>query len=124
MGANPVSGQQAVTDWLTAHPASGSAQHVVACTIADIWATAVANALSSQGRDKNAAIIGQGASADGVKAVASGGPIVASLWFDSGRYGNYLVPMALDILAGKPVPMQVHQRLLVVTPQNASKFYR
>lgn len=124
MGASVTSGQQAVTDWLTAHPASGSSKYVVSCTIADIWSIAVANAITSAGRDANAAIIGQGASLDGIKAIRSGGPIVASTWFDAGRYGDYILPLALDILANKPVPLQVHQKLLVVDKTNAAKFYR
>jgi ABC-type sugar transport system substrate-binding protein len=80
--------------------------------------------LSTAGRDRNAAIIGQGASADGVKAVQSGGPIKASVWFDAGRYGDYVVPLAVDIAMGKPVPLAVHQKLLVVDSRNAGKFYR
>jgi ribose transport system substrate-binding protein len=124
MGSSTVTGQQATTDWLTAHPASGQGKHIVSCTIADIWSAAVANALAAGGRDSDAAIIGQGASADGVKAIETGGPIKASLWFDAGRYGDYIVPLALDVLAGKPVPLQVHQNLLVVDSRNAAKFYR
>jgi ribose transport system substrate-binding protein len=124
MGSSTVTGQQATTDWLTAHPAGGQTQHIVSCTIADIWSVAVANALAAQGRDKDAAIIGQGASADGVKAIKEGGPIKASLWFDAGRYGDYIVPLALDVMAGKPVPLQVHQNLLVVDSRNAAKFYK
>lgn len=124
MGSSPATGQQAVTDWLTAHPASGSARYVVSCTIADIWSVAVANALATAGRDKNAAVIGQGASADGVKAIKSGGPIKASVWFDAGRYGDYLASLAVDIAQGKPVPIAVHQKLLVVDSRNAAKFYR
>jgi ABC-type sugar transport system substrate-binding protein len=124
MGASVTTGQQAVTDWLTAHPASGHSKYLVSCTIADIWSIAVANAITSAGRDGNAAVIGQGASLDGIKAIRSGGPIVASTWFDAGRYGNYIVPLALDILANKPVPLQIHQKLLVVDKTNAAKFYR
>ncbi len=124
MGASVTTGQQAVTDWLTAHPASGAAKYVVSCTIADIWSIAVANGLNTAGRSSNAAIIGQGASLDGVKAIRSGGPIVASMWFDAGRYGDYVVALALDVIAGRPVPLQVHQKLLVVDKNNADKFYR
>src|SRR5215212_804726 len=119
MGASVTTGQQAMTDWLTAHPASASStKYVVACTIADIWSIAVANALNTAGRATNAAIIGQGASLDGVKAIRSGGPIVASTWFDAGRYGDYVVPLMLDVLAGKPVPLAVHQKLLIVDKNN------
>jgi ABC-type sugar transport system substrate-binding protein len=124
MGASVTTGQQAVTDWLTAHPASGPGKYLVSCTIADIWSIAVANAITSAGRDGNAAVVGQGASLDGIKAIRSGGPIVASTWFDAGRYGRYIVPLALDILANKPVPLAVHQKLLVVDKTNAAKFYR
>lgn len=124
MGSSLTTGQQAVTDWLTAHPAGGNATYLVSCTIADIWSIAVANAITAAGRASNAAIIGQGASLDGVKAIRSGGPIVASTWFDAGRYGDYVVPLALDILKGKPVPMEVHQKLLVVDSRNAAKFYK
>jgi ABC-type sugar transport system substrate-binding protein len=124
MGASVTTGQQAVTDWLTAHPASGSARYIVSCTIADIWSIAVANALGTAGRAGNAAVIGQGASADGVKAIQAGGPIKASVWFDAGRYGDYIVPLAVDIASGKPVPLTVHQKLLIVDSRNAAKFYR
>lgn len=124
MGATTATGQAAVTDWLTAHPVGSGTKYLVSCTIADIWSLAVANALTSSGRAANSAVIGQGASLDGVKAIRSGdSPIVASVWFDASHYGSYLVPLALDVLAGKPVPAQVHQRLLVVDKSNADKFY-
>jgi ribose transport system substrate-binding protein len=123
LGSTTATGQAAVTDWLTAHPAGAGTKYLVFCTIADIWSIAVANAITSSGRAANAAIIGQGASLDGVKAIRSGGPIVASVWFDASHYGSYLVPLALDILAGKPVPAQVHQKLFVVDEKNADKFY-
>lgn len=124
MGSSITTGQQAMTDWLTAHPAGGSATYLVSCTIADIWSIAVANAITSSGRAGNAAIIGQGASLDGVKAIRAGGPIVASTWFDAGRYGDYIVPMAVDILKGQAVPLEVHQKLLIVDKGNANKFYK
>jgi ribose transport system substrate-binding protein len=124
LGATTATGQAAVTDWLTAHPAGSGTKYLVSCTIADIWSLAVANALTSSGRAANSAVIGQGASLDGVKAIRSGdSPIVASVWFDAGHYGSYLVPLALDVLAGKPVPAQVHQKLFVVDKTNADKFY-
>jgi ribose transport system substrate-binding protein len=123
MGSSVTTGQQAMTDWLTAHPSGGSATYLVSCTIADIWSIAVANAITSAGRAGNAAIIGQGASLDGVKAIRNGGPIVASTWFDAGRYGDYVVPLAIDILKGQAVPLEVHQKLLVVDKANANKFY-
>ena len=104
--------------------AGGSATYLVSCTIADIWSIAVANAITSSGRAGNAAIIGQGASLDGVKAIRAGGPIVASTWFDAGRYGDYIVPMAVDILKGQAVPLEVHQKLLIVDKGNANKFYK
>jgi ABC-type sugar transport system substrate-binding protein len=124
MGASVTTGQQAMTDWLTAHPSGGSATYLVSCTIADIWSIAVSNAITSSGRAGNAAIIGQGASLDGVKAIRAGGPIVASTWFDAGRYGDYIVPMAIDILKGQAVPLEVHQKLLIVDKSNANKFYK
>jgi ribose transport system substrate-binding protein len=124
MGSSIATGQQAVSDWLTAHPASGASTYLVSCTIADIWSIAVGNAVTAAGRSASSAIIGQGASLDGVKAIRNGGPIVASTWFDAGRYGNYIVPLALQILQGKPVPLEVHQKLLVVDAANAAKFYR
>lgn len=125
MGTSIATGQAAMTDWLTAHPATGSATYVVSCTIADIWSIAVANAVQSAGRGATAAIVGQGASLDGVKAIRSGnGPIVGSIYYDAGRYGDYLVPLALDILAGKAVPLYTHQKMLVVNAGNAKKFYK
>ena len=93
---------------------SGSVDRTVAAT----------NAITSSGRAGNAAIVGQGASLDGVKAIRSGGPIVASTWFDAGRYGDYIVPMAVDILKGRAVPLEVHQKLLIVDKSNAGKFYK
>ncbi len=123
-GTSAVTAQQALTDWLTAHPARGASKYIVSCTIADLWSISMANALASAGRSESAAIVGQGASLDGVKAIRAGGPIVGSVWFGAGQYGDYLVPMALDILAGKALPLKVHQKLLMVDSRNANKFYK
>ncbi len=124
MGASPVTGQQVFTDWLTAHPAIGQGKHVVSCVVSDAWALGVINSLNAANRGGDAVVVSHGASADGVKAIKGGTPLKASTFFDVGRYGNWVIPLALDVLAGKPVPIKMHQRLLMVTEANAHKFYR
>lgn len=121
-GPDAVTSLAAMRDWLTAHPASGPSTYIVSCTLADLFSNSLGNALKAAGRDSNAAIIGQGASRDGLEAILAGGPVVASVVYRPDLYGNFTIAMALDLLEGKPIPITVHQKLSVATKNNARDY--
>ena len=39
------------------------------------------------------------------------------------RYGEFLIPMALDILEGEPIPAEVHMAHIVVDRDNFREYY-
>jgi ribose transport system substrate-binding protein len=95
------------TDWLTAHP---QAKHVLATTIDDERATGQAKALVASHRDGVA--VGPGCDTVGIAAVkqapASKNRYLGCTAFFPEKYPNFVMSIALDVLAGKPVPQEVH----------------
>ena len=87
---------------LAAHP--GDRRIVVLCTNDDS-ALGAADALRAAGRDGDAVVVGQGGAMDGRDAIADpASPIVATVTYHPERYGDQVIPYALDILEGRPVP--------------------
>jgi ribose transport system substrate-binding protein len=110
------------TDWLTAHP---QAKHVLATTIDDERATGQAKALIAARRDGVA--VGQGCDTVGIGAVKSA-PVSENKYlgcvaFFPDRYPNYLIPIALDVLMGKPVPQEIHIAHTFLTNATIRKYY-
>jgi ribose transport system substrate-binding protein len=92
----------AVADVLAAGP--DDRRIVVLCTN-DECALGAADALRAAGRAGDAVVVGQGGDADGRDALRDPeSPIVATVAFHPERYGERLIPYALDILEGRPVP--------------------
>ncbi len=114
----------ATTDWLTAHP---DAKYIVATTINDDRAVGIANAMVQAGRGDptvDGIVIGKNADESGLAAIRRGGtPFVGSVAFFPDRYGEFLIPLALDILEGKPVPSIVRVPHEVITAENIDKWY-
>lgn len=97
-------GQSKMSDWLTANPTD---RRVLACTEADTAAFGIANAAGSQGR-----IVGVG----GVGGSKNpGGKFVGTVDFGFKNYGSFLVPLAQDLAAGRPVPTVIAPTLKFVT---------
>jgi ribose transport system substrate-binding protein len=114
----------ATTDWLTAHP---DAKYIVATTINDDRGVGIANAMAQAGRGDptvDGIVIGKNADESGLAAIRRGGtPFVGSVAFFPDRYGEFLIPLALDILEGKPVPSIVRVPHQVITAENIDKWY-
>ncbi|MCV7225142.1 substrate-binding domain-containing protein [Mycolicibacterium komossense] len=103
---NSLTLQSAFTDVLTAHP---DAQNILVCTIADAWALADANALKQAGRHTNAAVTGvNGGSAVLNEIKAGNTALVGTVDLGAAQWGDYWVPLAADIAAGKPVPAEIY----------------
>lgn len=98
-------GQTKTTDWLTANPTK---KQVLVCTNADTAAFGVANAAKSANRGDQLAVAGVGGS------TSPGGSFVGTVDFGFKNYGDFLVPLALDLLEGKPVPATVSPALTFV----------
>jgi ribose transport system substrate-binding protein len=111
------------TDWLTAHP---QAKHVLATTIDDERATGQAKALIASHRDGVA--VGPGCDTVGIAAVKSGDVskndyLGCTAYFPE-KYASYAMSVALDVLAGKAVPQEVHLRHKFLTHANIGQYYK
>lgn len=98
--------QNAFTDVLTANP---TAENILVCTIADAWALADANALKQAGRHQNAAVTGVNGGSAVLEEIAAGDTaLVGTVDLGADKWGEYWIPLAADIAAGKPVPAEVY----------------
>ena len=95
------------TDWLTAHP---EAKHILSGTIDDERANGMAKAFVATKRD--GMVVGQGCDSVGIAVVkmapASENRYLGSVAYYPEKYGDYLVSIALDVMAGKAVPQEIH----------------
>jgi ribose transport system substrate-binding protein len=110
------------TDWLTGHP---QAKHILSTSIDDERATGIAKALVATRRDGYA--VGQGCDTVGIDAVKSAPPAtnryLGCVAFFPDKYPNYLIPIALDVLAGKPVPQEIHIEHKFLTHDTIRRYY-
>jgi len=95
------------TDWLTAHP---EAKHILSGTIDDERANGMAKAFAATKRDGMA--VGQGCDSVGIAVVkmapASENRFLGCAAYFPEKYGDYLISIALDVMAGKAVPQEIH----------------
>lgn len=68
--------------------------------------------------------IGVGNGADEAEALVTDPKLVAATGSFPGSYGNYLIPIALSSLAGKPIPEATFVTHQMVTKANICKFYK
>ncbi len=120
-GSNEVQqAAEAVSTNLQAHPA---AKHVIVGMLGDSNAVAALNYAKSAGRDALAS--GIGGDDVGIHALKIGDPagfVGTSLFFPE-HYGDDLIPLALDILAGKQVPQLVYIKHDFLDASNVAKYY-
>jgi len=79
-------------------------------------------AVRAAGRVDQAIAVGNGA--DEAEALATDPKLVAATGSFPASYGNYLIPIALSALAGKPVPEATFVTHQMVTKANICKFYK
>lgn len=121
----PVAGAiAATTDWLTAHP---DAKYIIATSINDDRAYGIAQAMKQAGRGDAAVdgiVVGKNAEKAALDAVRAGDtPLVGTVSFFGNKYGDDVIPLALDILAGKPVPTIVSVAHEVISKANIDAHY-
>jgi ribose transport system substrate-binding protein len=113
------SAQVRLTDWLTSHP---NFKHILINTIDDERTQGEINALKQAGRLNDAITIASGADQLGQKQIKSGQES-ASVAFFPERYGEWLVPLMEDVMAGNPVPSFTGSKLITITKENIHKYY-
>lgn len=94
---------------------------IMVTAINDQAATGMMRAVKQAGREANLVVVGMGA--DELKTLADEPAFVASVGYFPERYGNYLIPLALMQLAGRPVPATVLVNHVMVTKDNICDFY-
>ncbi len=116
---DPQRSQVALTDWFTSHP---DFEHVMLNTIDDERMQGMINAVEKTGNTDKAITIANGADELGINQIRSGKQM-ASIAFFPERYGEWLIPLMEDILAGNPVPSFTGSGLVAITPDNIDEYY-
>jgi len=89
--------------------------------INDQVALGILRAVKQAGRDADLVAVGNGA--DETKALTEEPDLVAATGYFPERYGNFLIPMALETLAGKTLPPAVLQTHYMISKSNVCKYY-
>jgi ribose transport system substrate-binding protein len=114
------SAQVRLTDWLTAHP---TFKHLLINTIDDERTQGEINALKQAGRLGDALTIASGVDQLGQQQIRAGQEN-ASVAFFPEKYGEWLIPILQDVMAGNPVPSFTGSKLIVITKANINKYYK
>lgn len=114
--------KQTTTDFLTAHP---DLKHIVFVTHNDESGAGVFAGIEVSGREADSMLGSTGGDTpfhDHIR--AGGGDVwVASSAFAPEKYGAQVIPMAIDILEGKDVPMMVYLEHFVLNKDNLYEYY-
>lgn len=89
--------------------------------INDQSVTGMLRAVQQAGRQGDLIAVGNGA--DELETLAKEEALVASVAYFPERYGNYLLPLGLAALAGRPLPPAVLVEHLMVTRANLCQYY-
>jgi len=113
---------QLVRDFLTANP---DLRHIVFSTHNDEVGLGVFSGIEAAGRQEHALVVSTGGDTPYHEAVRRGaGDVwVASTAFAPETYGAQVIPMAIAILEGQDVPMEVYLEHFVITPFNLEELY-
>jgi ribose transport system substrate-binding protein len=114
------SAQVRLTDWLTAHP---TFKHLLINTIDDERTQGEINALKQANRLGDALTIASGVDQLGQQQIRSGLQ-GASVAFFPEKYGEWLIPIIQDVMAGNPVPSFTGSKLIVITKANINQYYK
>jgi ribose transport system substrate-binding protein len=114
------SAQVRLRDWLTAHP---TFKHLLINTIDDERTQGEINALKQAGRLDDALTIANGVDQLGQQQIRAGEES-ASVAFFPEKYGEWLIPLLQDVMAGNPVPSFTGSDLIVITKANIDRYYK
>jgi ribose transport system substrate-binding protein len=82
----------------------------------------ITNAIRRANRKADALTIATGADGLGIKQIKAGTQMASVAYFPE-RYGEWLIPLLEDVLAGNPVPTFTGSGLVIVDKQNVKKYY-
>lgn len=120
-GANVDAAHTAVATALTAHPA---AKNILIGMLGDSNAIAAANAAQEAGRADQVLTAGQGGDDVAIKALkAPETSFIGTTDYKPTKYGDDLIPLACDYLAGKQIPAQVFVAHQFLNRANISQVY-
>lgn len=113
--------KRVVSDVLNTMP---NARHILVVTINDGTALGVIAAFEMAGRKKDAAVFSQGADESARKEIRKPGSILygAVAYFPE-RYGDYIIPLARDILEGRPHKKENFVKHVLITRANIDEYY-
>ena len=94
---------------------------IMAQGINDQVALGIIQAAKQAGRTDDLVVTGNGG--DETKALVTEPTLVASTGYFPERYGNFLIPMALETLAGKTLPPAVLMTHYMLTKSNVCQYY-
>jgi ribose transport system substrate-binding protein len=117
---DPQSGFKKVRDWYTGHP---QYRYVAFSAIDSIRGTEMARAIKAQGGPRENAILSAGADDESSRRLVRNGDQDMSVAFFGERYGEWIVPMIEDIMAGNPVPSFVGTELVPLTKDSIDEYY-
>jgi ribose transport system substrate-binding protein len=106
------------------HLRESKARHVLVGAANDSSALGAARAFQEAGRASHCAIVGQNAEPDARAELREPRtPLIGSVAYFPEKYGDAVIRLALDRLAGRAVPPAVFVRHLLITPENVDHFY-
>lgn len=119
-GANVDQAGEAIASALSAHP---DAERILIGMLGDSNAIAAANAANAAGRDVG--VGGIGADDVAITALHTGEPanFVGTATFFPEHYGDDLIPLGCDLLAGKQIPAQAYINHTFLNKDNLNEFY-
>jgi ribose transport system substrate-binding protein len=99
-------------------------RRTLVATVNDICAMAALRAFAEAGASQQCAVIGQNALREArAELRRPGSRLVGSVAYFPERYGEELIPLALNILQQKPVPSAIFVKHQLLTPRNVDLIY-
>jgi ribose transport system substrate-binding protein len=119
---DPAGAEGAMRAWLNAHP---NAHHILASALTnDAEALAFLAAAQAVGREQDIVIVGGGGDQTAIAELKKpDNAFKGSVAFFPDRYGEFLVPITKNMLAGIPVDPDNFNEHLVLTRENINKWY-
>lgn len=114
------SGKKRVTDWFTSHP---DFKHVAFTAVDSPRMQPMIQAVRAEDIAKEDTILVDAAHDPSSAASVRKGEQDLSVHFYGERYGDWLIPMIQDLMAGNPVPKIVGTEIVRVTKDNADEFF-
>jgi ribose transport system substrate-binding protein len=115
---------QAAQEWVRKHLRESRARRVLVAAANDSSALGAMRAFQEAGRAKDCAVVGQNAEPEARAELRDPATrLIASVAYFPEKYGDGLIRLALDLLAGKSAPPAVFTTHQLITPENVDHFY-